>query len=98
MTLDEIKQLVLTDKYDYSAKVRGMMEDGWFSEEDLEACICSATSIYKRERDELGTAVDGFKYVVYGRDTGGCLFYTCGKVKKDDAGKLYFFITAREAN
>jgi len=98
MTLEEIKHLVVTGNYDYSAKVRGLMEDGWYSEEDLETCVCSATGIYKKERDELGTALDGFKYVILGKDTHGCLFYTCGKGKKDDKGKLYFFITARKAD
>jgi hypothetical protein len=97
MTLEEIKQLVLTDSYAYSNKVREFMEDGWFSEEDMEKSICSATRIYKSEKDELGTAVDGFKHVILGRDSHGCLFYTCGKVIKNDEGKLYFFITAHKA-
>jgi hypothetical protein len=97
MTLEEMKQLVLTGSYDYSAKVRGLMEDGWYSEKDLEVCICTATNIYKKEKDEFGTAADGYKHVILGRDSHGYPFYTCGKVIKDDAGKLYFFITAHEA-
>jgi len=74
------------------------MEEGWYSEEDLECCIRSATKIYKVEKDELKASVDGKKYVIIGKDTYGCLFYTCGKVIKDDEGKLYFFITAHKAD
>ncbi len=98
MTLEEIKLLVSTGRYGYSAKVRTFMEDGWYSEEDIERCISTATKIYKVERDELKTAVDGKKYVILGKDTYGCLFYTCGKVKKDEESKLYFFITAHKAD
>lgn len=98
MTLKEIRLLVLAGKYGYSNKIRKFIEDGWYSEEDLERCISTATKIHKVERDELKTSIDGKKYVILGKDTHGCLFYTCGKVKKDEEGKLYFFITAHEAD
>jgi len=88
----------LKGKYDYSDKVRTFINDGWYCEEDLECCIRTATEIHKVERDELKTAIDGKKYVILGKDTHGCLFYTCGKLKRDENGKLYFFITAHEAD
>ena len=97
MTLDEIRGLVLEDRYNYSGKVRESIEDGWYGEADLEQCI-STGGICKTERDELETSVDGKKYVILGRDTCGDPFYTCGKVIKDEEGKLYFFITGHKAN
>ena len=98
MTLEEIKELVMAGKYHFSQKVMRNIEDGWFSEADLEHCICNAKKIYKSERDEMGTAVDGKKIVIYGKDTHGYMFYTCGKPLKSDEGKIYFFITAHKAN
>jgi len=81
MTLEEIKLLVLKGRYHYSDKVRTFIEEGWYSEEDLECCIRNATNIHKMEKDELKASVDGKKYVILGKDTYECLFYTCGKVK-----------------
>lgn len=98
MDLEDIKALIIQNNYDYSNKVRGFIEDGWYGEDDLEFCICHAEKIYKKEKDELKTAVDGKKYVIIGKDTHGRLFYTLGKVIKNDDGKLYFFITAHEAD
>ena len=98
MTLEEIQRLVLKGRYNYSDKVRTLIEDGWYSEEDLEYCIRNATEIYKVEKDELKASVDGKKYVIIWKDTYGCSFYTCGKVIRDEEGKLYFFITAHKAD
>ncbi len=98
MDLEEIKLLVSQEDYDYSSKVRGFIEDGWYEEEDLEHCICHAERIYKKENDELKTAVDGKKYVIVGKDRNGRSFYTVGKILKDDKDKFYFFITAHEAD
>jgi len=97
MTLDEIKQLILEQDYDYSYKVREFMENGWYCNEDLEECVLSAKAFHKIENDEMKTAVDGKKYVILGKDGCGQRFYTCGKVLKDGNGKFYFFITAHRA-
>lgn len=98
MTLKEIKQLIVRKKYDYSQKVRDSIEDGFFEEEDMEQCILSATRIYKKEKDELGQAVDGMKYVILGKDTHGQLFYSVGKVLSGINGRIYFYISAHEAD
>ncbi|HVN96771.1 MAG TPA: hypothetical protein VMT62_10100 [Syntrophorhabdaceae bacterium] len=95
MTIDEIRDLVLEGRYNYSQKIRESIEDGWYGEEDLEQCILTGC-ISKTERDELKTSVDGKKHVILGRDTCGCPFYTCGKAIKDEEGKLYFFITGHK--
>jgi hypothetical protein len=58
----------------------------------------SATSIYKAERDELGQAVHGMKYVILGRDTHGRPFYTVGKALRGPAGRIYFYLTAHQAD
>ena len=92
-----IKELVMNGNYHYSSKIRSYIEDGWFQEEDLEQCICTATRIHKTEDDELKTAVDGKKHTILGRDTQRKPFYTCGKIILSQGNRLYFFFTAREA-
>jgi hypothetical protein len=98
MTLTEIKRLIRRRKYLYSQKIRNLIEDGFFEEADMEQCILSATRIYKKERDELGQAVDGMKYVILGKDTYGRPFYTAGKVLSDADGRIYFYITAHQGD
>lgn len=85
-------------KYRYSRKVRDFIEEGFFEEEDLVHCILSATRIQKKERDELEQAVHGMKYIILGRDTYGRPFYTVGKVLQAYGGRLYFYITAHQAD
>jgi len=75
MTLEEIQLLVLKGRYNYSDKVRTFIEEGWYSEEDLECCLRNATKIQKVEKDELKTSVDEKKYVIFGKDIHGCVFY-----------------------
>lgn len=97
--LSVIKELVTQGYIHYSKKVREKIEDGWFQEEDLEQCICSATKIHKTENDQEKTAMNGKKYTILGRDTQGRAFYTCGKIiVSAQAGRLYFFITAHESD
>ncbi|MDP2936447.1 MAG: hypothetical protein Q8O86_08150 [Dehalococcoidia bacterium] len=93
-----IKSLVEAGHYHYSNKIRKFVEAGWYETVDLEVCILTATSIHKVEEDELGTATDGKKYTILGRDTQGQRFYTCGKIilSRNDE-RLYYFITAHEA-
>jgi hypothetical protein len=98
MTLREIQQLVARRRYRYSRKVRDFIEDGYFDEEDLVHCILSATNIHKRERDELRQDVHGMKYVILGRDTHGRPFYTVGKVIQGPTSRLYFYLTAHQAD
>ena len=98
MTLGEIKQLVARNQYQYSQKVREFIEDGFYDEEELVHCILSAEGIYKQEKDELGQAVHGMKYVILGRDTYGRPFYTAGKVMQKREGRFYFYITAHQAD
>ena len=93
-----IKALIAERRYHYSNKVRGFIEDGDFTQEDLERCILSAIEIQKAEEDELGQAVDGMKYTIIGTDTLGESFYTCGKIIRNEQEQLYFFITAHEQN
>jgi gluconate kinase len=90
----KIKQLVAQERYDYSQKVRDLIEEGFFEEEDIVHCILSATRIHKKERDELRQAVHGMKYVILGKDTHERPFYTVGKVLRSPHGQLYFYITA----
>lgn len=98
MTLEDIQRLVWRDQYHYSEKVRCLIEEGWFDEEDMMKCILSATRIHRRQRDELRQAVDGLKYVILGQDTHGQPFYTAGKVMEGCSGQFYFYITAHQAD
>ena len=96
--LGRIKQLVARGRYRYSQKVRDFIAEGFFDEEDLVHCILSATGIHKSERDELGQAVHGMKFVILGRDTHGRPFYTVGKVIRGAGGQFYFYISAHQAD
>ncbi len=96
--LRTIKALIAARRYHYSNTVRDFIEEGDFSEEDLERCILSATEIQKAEEDELGLAIDGQKYTILGADTLGQSFYTRGKIIRNEQEQLYFFITAHEQN
>jgi hypothetical protein len=98
MTLEAIQRLVAQRRYRYSEKVRNLIEEGFFDEEDLVHCVLSATTIHKRERDELKQAVHGMKYVILGRDTYGRPFYTVGKGMQSPRGQFYFYITAHQAD
>jgi len=98
MRLQAIQHLVAAGQYRYSQKVRTLIEEGWFEEADLEACICSATRIHKRVRDEFRQSRDTLKYVILGRDTYGRSFYTAGKIFTGAQGQIYFFITAHQAD
>lgn len=92
-----IKELVVSRKYQYSAKVQNFIQDGYFDIEDIERCILSASVISKVEPDELETATDGCKYTIIGVDADGVSFYTCGKlIRNEEAQEIYFFITAHE--
>jgi len=59
MTLEEIRDLVRSGRYHYSEKIRVLIEEGWYDERDLEACVLSATKFYKIEKDEQKTSIDG---------------------------------------
>ena len=98
MTLADIQSLIRRREYRSSAKVNESISDGFFTTEDLECCIETATEIFKKERDEKRRSVDGFKYTIIGFDRRGFRFYTAGKVMRDFTGRFYFFITAHEAD
>lgn len=97
MNLDDIKALIAKRQYEVSQKVQELLEQEYFDKQDLKNCILTATRIHKRQRDERRAAVDGMKYVIIGLDTHGRRFYTTGKIIKDHLGRLYFFITAHQA-
>lgn len=92
---DLIRELVRSGDYDFTEKVRQLIEEGWFDEADIERCI-ETGDVRKKETDELETAIDGFKYTIYGFDCAGCRFYCVGKVLKGEDGRLFLVITAHE--
>ncbi len=88
-----IRQLVKSGDYDYTEKVRELIEDGWFCEEDIEKCI-ETGELSKKQKDEVGNSIDCKKYTILGRDCAGAHFYCAGKIMKGEEGKLFFIITA----
>lgn len=98
MALVEIKRWVAGGRYRYSHKVRAFIEEGFFDEEDLVHGVLSATKVRKKERDELRQAEHGMKYVIVGRDTHGRSFHTVGKILSGSQERLYFYITAHQAD
>ena len=89
-----ILELVRNEHWGFSAKVLQALEDYEFSDEDLKCCVCEG-SVHKSEKDEQGDAVDGRKYTILGRAVSGYPLYVCGKIRCDDEGRFFFFITAR---
>lgn len=96
--LTRIQTLIIRRAFRLSGHVDEGIDEGVFDLDDIEHCIMSATRIYKTERDERGTALDGNKYTIMGRNRAGLLFYTCGKLRQDHLGHYYFFITAHAAD
>jgi hypothetical protein len=90
-----IRQLVRSRDYDYTEKVRELMEDGWFCEEDIERCI-ETGKVCKKQNDEMANAIDGWKYTILGNDCAGAPFYCAGKIMRGEEGKLFLVITAHE--
>lgn len=90
-----IRQLVSTGDYDFTEKVWELMEEGWFCEEDIERCIDTG-EVFKKQKDEMGNAVDGWKYTILGSDCAGAPFYCAGKIMRGEEGKLFLVITAHE--
>jgi hypothetical protein len=97
MELRDIIQLVELGQYRFSEKVNDLLDDERFSEDDIVCCVTSATRISKKQRDEQGTAKDGYKYTIVGKDLRGNSFYTAGKIFEGNHGTIYFFITAHHA-
>ena len=91
----EILELVRADCWQFSRKVMDALEAGEFEEEDVRACMLHGW-LDKRQKDDQGGSVDGYKYAVHGHDLRGYPFYVCGKIKRDEEGRLFFLIAAHE--
>jgi hypothetical protein len=92
----EILRLVEQERVDFSQKVQWAIARGEVDVEDVRSAIVTGR-LYKRARDEVGAAADGFKYVILGRACSGRPFYVCGKLVRDTEGRWFFVITAHEA-
>jgi len=91
----EILGLVRADRLQFSWKIMCALEAGEFDEEDMRICVLRGW-LHKRQKDEQGGSVDGYKYAIHGHDQGDYPFYVCGKIKGDEDGRLFFLITAHE--
>jgi len=56
------------------------VQSGELTLEDIQQALLTATEIHKRESDDRGEAVDGYKYTIIGRGCSGLPTYTCGKI------------------
>jgi hypothetical protein len=92
---EAVREAVAEERWEFSTKVELCMEDGEYTRADLLCCVVHGW-LYKRERDEYGAALDGWKYTIHGRATSGLPFYVCGKLKAYADGTVFFFITAHE--
>jgi hypothetical protein len=90
-------ELVGEGSWKFSAKAYLGVQLGDYTFDDLQHCVLTRR-VRKRERDEFGTAVDGYKYVILGRTVGGRPFYVCGKIRHDNDGTHFFVITAHDAD
>ena len=58
MTLRQIQRLIERGEYEMSEKVRTLIEEGFFGEDDLVECVLTAERIYKTEQDERHESID----------------------------------------
>lgn len=91
--LEKIRLLVLRDDWATSTKVRDRYKLGDYGPDDVKSCLLHGV-IRQAQRDELGQAIDGKKYVIAGPDAGGLLFVTVGKIVMSCDGNEYFVINA----
>ncbi|MBI4870829.1 MAG: hypothetical protein HY814_04600 [Candidatus Riflebacteria bacterium] len=68
----------------------------WLDSADVVAAARAAVE-WKREADELGEAVDGWKDSIVGRDTSGRRLYLTGKTVYYRGEKRWYVITIHEA-
>ena len=90
---EAVREAVAEERWEFSSKVELCLEDGDYTRPDLQCCVLQGR-LDKRERDEYGTALDGWKYTVHGHTIGGRPFYVCGKLKAYADGTVFFYITA----
>jgi hypothetical protein len=92
--LSQIRGLAARNALLLSGKALTAVESGELDVDDIQFALVTATSIQKRECDDGGEAVDGYKYTIIGKASGGLPIYTCGKIIEWLDGKTYFLITA----
>jgi len=92
--LEKIRLLIAKGDWIPSQHVReDYLETGECTLDDIECSILTG-EIVAVQKDEVGGAVDGHKYVIQGRSRCGMGFETVGKIIKMADGKRYFVITA----
>jgi hypothetical protein len=91
--LEKIRRLIQSRDWIAGCHVQNYLDDGEFDENDIEVSICNGT-ITRVQRDELGEAIDGKKYIITGLDKYGLALETCGKIIEWTDGHQYFLITA----
>ena len=92
--LSEIRGLAARNELLLSGHALAAVESGELEVDDIQIALATATAIHKRERDEEGDAIDGYKYTIIGKGCGGLPIYTCGKIIEWIDGRTYFLITA----
>jgi hypothetical protein len=92
--LAEIRGFAVRNDLLLSGHALTAVEGGELDVDDIQFALMTATEISKRERDEFGGAVDGYKYTIVGKARGGLPIYTCGKIVEWLDGRTYFLISA----
>jgi hypothetical protein len=91
--LDKIRKLVRCGSYELSDHVVDAIEANEFTVDDIEDSILSGR-IVCRQKDEVNTAIDGYKYKIIGRTQSGMPLETIGKIQEGFDDNEYFLITA----
>jgi hypothetical protein len=92
--LAQIRRFAERDELYCSSHALDSIQSGGLSLDDVRFALMTASVIFKRECDEEGDALDGYKYTIIGKAPGGLPIYTCGKIVEWVNGKTYFLITA----
>jgi hypothetical protein len=88
----KIRQLIRGGRYHLSSHAYNKIAENEFLLEDVVHALLTG-SVQSIRADELGAAVDGKKYIMFGHTTHGVLVGTVGKILRTDDGQLYFVIT-----
>ena len=94
--LIRIKRAVLAGHYAFSEKARLELESDRLTELDVAESILNAVTIYKkiRSRSPFHPVQREYLYIIQATNLDGELLYSKGKLVRETAGDVYYFLVS----
>ncbi len=94
--LIRIKRAVLAGQYAFSEKARSELEADCLTELDVAESILNAVAIYKRIRSRslFRPETREYLYIVQATNLDGIPIYSKGKLVREAAGDVYYFLVS----